>query len=72
MPSRKEGQNSDDRVKIASDPVAVPSERHPTDRPSMWGGVSLMLLSGVLFLNGIGETTVLSAALGGLLAMLME
>ena len=46
--------------------------RHALDRVQFWGGISLLMLAVVLFAKGAGTTMFMGAALGGVLAVLIE
>lgn len=50
----------------------VESARHALDRMPFWGGVCLLALSVVLFLNGVWDVTYLSTGLAGVLALFFE
>jgi len=50
----------------------VESARHALDRMPFWGGMSLMVLSVVLFSNGVGEVTYLATGLAGVLSLIYE
>ena len=50
----------------------VSKVRHALDRMHFWGGVSMLILAGVLFLHGVEASMFMGTALGGALAMFIE